>query len=221
MFLGCRLHRALVARGSASAKSRQSAPLTSASGRTNRAETPRQTPFMSTTTGQRCAADRPRRRQRRSPRVQRAGAPTSVGGARDAAQAGRRQRGARRRFGAGDVLACLSKPEIVSSGREILDVAVPHRLQRISGRCAQDQGTADAGRPGRRHATRPADDGRETDHWRARRRSAIDLERAMSVLSDAERAAIVQCYHNDLSHEEAAQGTGLPRRHGKDARSAG
>src|SRR5437763_5370927 len=29
----------------------------------------------------------------------------------------------------------------------------------------------------------------------------IDLERAMSVLSDAERAAIVQCYHNDLSHE--------------------
>jgi RNA polymerase sigma-70 factor (ECF subfamily) len=32
----------------------------------------------------------------------------------------------------------------------------------------------------------------------------IDLERAMSVLSDAERAAIVQCYHNDLSHEEAA-----------------
>ncbi|HXX86319.1 MAG TPA: sigma-70 family RNA polymerase sigma factor [Casimicrobiaceae bacterium] len=33
---------------------------------------------------------------------------------------------------------------------------------------------------------------------------SIDLERAMSVLSDAERAAIVQCYHNDLSHEEAA-----------------
>ena len=26
----------------------------------------------------------------------------------------------------------------------------------------------------------------------------------MAVLSDAERAAIVQCYHNDLSHEEAA-----------------
>ncbi len=32
----------------------------------------------------------------------------------------------------------------------------------------------------------------------------VDLERAMAVLSDAERAAIVQCYHNDLSHEEAA-----------------
>ncbi len=32
----------------------------------------------------------------------------------------------------------------------------------------------------------------------------LDLERAMAILSDAERAAIVQCYHNDLSHEEAA-----------------
>ncbi len=32
----------------------------------------------------------------------------------------------------------------------------------------------------------------------------VDLERAMAVLSDAERAAIVQCYHNDLTHEEAA-----------------
>ena len=32
----------------------------------------------------------------------------------------------------------------------------------------------------------------------------IDLERAMAVLSEGERAAIVQCYHNDLSHEEAA-----------------
>jgi RNA polymerase sigma-70 factor (ECF subfamily) len=32
----------------------------------------------------------------------------------------------------------------------------------------------------------------------------MDLERAMGVLSDAERAAIVQCYHNDLTHEEAA-----------------
>src|SRR5206468_12127112 len=33
---------------------------------------------------------------------------------------------------------------------------------------------------------------------------SVDLQRAMAVLSDAERAAIVQCYHNDLSHEEAA-----------------
>jgi RNA polymerase sigma-70 factor (ECF subfamily) len=32
----------------------------------------------------------------------------------------------------------------------------------------------------------------------------IDMERALAVLSDGERAAIVQCYHNDLSHEEAA-----------------
>jgi len=34
---------------------------------------------------------------------------------------------------------------------------------------------------------------------------SMDMERAMAVLSPAERAAIVQCYHNDLSHEEAAQ----------------
>lgn len=38
----------------------------------------------------------------------------------------------------------------------------------------------------------------------------IDLERAMSVLSGAERAAVVQCYHNDLSHEEAASVLGCP-----------
>jgi RNA polymerase sigma factor (sigma-70 family) len=39
---------------------------------------------------------------------------------------------------------------------------------------------------------------------------SIDLERAMVVLSEAERAAIVQCYHNDLSHEEAALVLGCP-----------
>lgn len=38
----------------------------------------------------------------------------------------------------------------------------------------------------------------------------LDMERAMAVLSDAERAAIVQCYHNDLSHEEAAYVLGCP-----------
>jgi RNA polymerase sigma-70 factor (ECF subfamily) len=32
----------------------------------------------------------------------------------------------------------------------------------------------------------------------------IDMERALATLSEAERAAIVQCYHNDLTHEEAA-----------------
>ena len=43
----------------------------------------------------------------------------------------------------------------------------------------------------------------QADH--ARRSSLkVDMERAMAVLSDAERAAIVQCYHNDLTHEEAA-----------------
>ncbi len=38
----------------------------------------------------------------------------------------------------------------------------------------------------------------------------IDLECALARLSDAERAAIVQCYHNDLSHEEAAYVLGCP-----------
>ena len=38
----------------------------------------------------------------------------------------------------------------------------------------------------------------------------MDLERAMALLSDAERAAIVQCYHNDLTHEEAAYVLGCP-----------
>lgn len=38
----------------------------------------------------------------------------------------------------------------------------------------------------------------------------IDLDRAMACLNDAERAVIVQCYYNDLSHDEAAQVLGMP-----------
>lgn len=38
----------------------------------------------------------------------------------------------------------------------------------------------------------------------------VDLARAMQTLSDAERAAIVQCYDNDLTHEEAAYVLGCP-----------
>jgi RNA polymerase sigma factor (sigma-70 family) len=38
----------------------------------------------------------------------------------------------------------------------------------------------------------------------------IDIERALASLPEAERAAIVQCYHNDLSHEEAAYVLGCP-----------
>ncbi|HZQ61603.1 MAG TPA: sigma-70 family RNA polymerase sigma factor [Casimicrobiaceae bacterium] len=49
----------------------------------------------------------------------------------------------------------------------------------------------------------------EADHARAAS-LRIDMERALGVLSDAERAAIVQCYHNDLSHEEAAYVLGCP-----------
>jgi RNA polymerase sigma factor (sigma-70 family) len=38
----------------------------------------------------------------------------------------------------------------------------------------------------------------------------VDMERALAVLSEGERAAIVQCYYNDLSHEEAAYVLGCP-----------
>jgi RNA polymerase sigma-70 factor (ECF subfamily) len=40
--------------------------------------------------------------------------------------------------------------------------------------------------------------------------SRMDLERAMTVLSDGERAAITACYYADLSHEEASEALGLP-----------
>ena len=40
--------------------------------------------------------------------------------------------------------------------------------------------------------------------------SRVDLERAMAVLSDGERAAIGACYYADLSHEEAAAALGMP-----------
>ena len=52
----------------------------------------------------------------------------------------------------------------------------------------------------RRHAAH----GRRGRRPHTRRAFKLDLERALAVLSDGERAAIVQCYHNDLSHEEAA-----------------
>jgi RNA polymerase sigma-70 factor (ECF subfamily) len=39
---------------------------------------------------------------------------------------------------------------------------------------------------------------------------SLDMERALALLSEGERAAIVQCYHNDLSHEEAAQVLNCP-----------
>lgn len=40
--------------------------------------------------------------------------------------------------------------------------------------------------------------------------SRVDLERAMSALSDGERAAIAACYYADLSHEEAARALDMP-----------
>ena len=38
----------------------------------------------------------------------------------------------------------------------------------------------------------------------------IDLERALAILSDGERAAIAACYYADLTHEEAASAIGIP-----------
>jgi RNA polymerase sigma-70 factor (ECF subfamily) len=38
----------------------------------------------------------------------------------------------------------------------------------------------------------------------------LDLERALLVLSDGERAAIAACYYADLTHEEAAEAMGIP-----------
>jgi RNA polymerase sigma factor (sigma-70 family) len=46
----------------------------------------------------------------------------------------------------------------------------------------------------------------ESDRTGVRR----DLARAMSGLTDGERNAILQCYYNDLSHEEAAMVLGMP-----------
>ena len=51
--------------------------------------------------------------------------------------------------------------------------------------------------------TMPHIDDIQADHARGATLK-LDLERAMGALSEAERAAIVQCYHNDLTHEEAA-----------------
>jgi RNA polymerase sigma-70 factor (ECF subfamily) len=64
---------------------------------------------------------------------------------------------------------------------------------------------------GDRDADQPDDDGdtpatsgdATVDHARGAT-LRLDMERALAVLSEGERAAIVQCYHNDLSHEEAA-----------------
>jgi RNA polymerase sigma-70 factor, ECF subfamily len=38
----------------------------------------------------------------------------------------------------------------------------------------------------------------------------LDLARAMDGLTDGEKNAILQCYYNDLSHEEAAYVLGIP-----------
>ncbi|MCC6868183.1 MAG: sigma-70 family RNA polymerase sigma factor [Burkholderiales bacterium] len=57
--------------------------------------------------------------------------------------------------------------------------------------------------------TMPHVDDTHADHARGTSLK-VDLERALATLPDAERAAIVQCYHNDLTHEEAAYVLGCP-----------
>lgn len=52
-------------------------------------------------------------------------------------------------------------------------------------------------------AAEPASD---ADHDSLR----IDLQRALDALKPAERAAILYCYHGELSHAEAAQVLGMP-----------
>jgi len=58
-------------------------------------------------------------------------------------------------------------------------------------------------------ASEPAGSAVEADHAHAST-LRMDMERAFAVLSEGERAAIVQCYHNDLSHEEAARVLNCP-----------
>ncbi len=58
-------------------------------------------------------------------------------------------------------------------------------------------------------AKHEVDEASAPDHARAATLS-IDMDRALALLSDGERAAIVHCYHNDLSHEEAAYVLGCP-----------
>src|SRR5512141_3062397 len=67
-----------------------------------------------------------------------------------------------------------------------------------------DAEVADDDQPGLAHAGEVVG-----DHARAAN-LRLDMERALAVLSEGERAAIVQCYHNDLSHEEAAYVLGCP-----------
>lgn len=73
---------------------------------------------------------------------------------------------------------------------------VRKRREELLGDRADD--LADGDDPAMTHA-----DAMQADHARSSSLK-VDLERAMAALSDGERAAIVQCYHNDLTHEEAA-----------------
>ena len=72
--------------------------------------------------------------------------------------------------------------------------------------------------PARREAELPDDDhldallGADTspENHLSERQTLTALDRALARLSDGERAAIVACYYQDLSHEEAALALDLP-----------
>jgi len=54
------------------------------------------------------------------------------------------------------------------------------------------------------------DPGRHSEDHAGAAVLSIDMTRALATLSEGERAAIVHCYYNDLSHEEAAYVLGCP-----------
>lgn len=70
-----------------------------------------------------------------------------------------------------------------------------------------------ASRRTRSRARRPNEEPEEPDSARddpELHALRLDLATAMTRLSEAERAALVHCYHLDLSHEEAAEVLGIP-----------
>jgi len=76
------------------------------------------------------------------------------------------------------------------------------RKEELLGDRDADVADADGGDDGQPDTAGP-------DHTRAAT-LRMDMDRALAVLSEGERAAIVHCYQNDLTHEEAAQVLNCP-----------
>jgi RNA polymerase sigma-70 factor (ECF subfamily) len=106
----------------------------------------------------------------------------------------------------------VAQPQVVPPGSPLLDLALPDRDQLLA-RDARKRKETLLGDSDDAIADDDDDDGAASGPAAATTRAAraqVDMERALGVLSEAERAAIVQCYHNDLSHEEAAFVLGCP-----------